>query len=141
MLTAPVTTIMTPDPEVVQTNDSLLVVKKMFEQPRFHHHIPVVENGRLAGMISLYDFILAMRGASLDDSEPVYHARKASDIMSRDLKTCTSHSTIQQALDLILHHHVHGLPVTEEGRLIGIITSHDILRALAGGEFIRTVQP
>ncbi|MFO0361118.1 MAG: HPP family protein [Flavobacteriales bacterium] len=125
-----VTSIMTANPEVVRAGDSLLVVKKMFEKQQFHHHIPVVDNGTLAGMISLYDFIIAMRGASLDDTEPVYASKTAGDIMSREVKSCTPETTIASAVAIMLEHHINALPVVENTILRGIVTSRDLMATL-----------
>ena len=120
---------MTANPEVVRPSDSLLVVKRMFEQQRFHHHIPVVDGGELVGIISLYDFIIAMRGASLDDTEPVYTNRTAGEIMSRDVITCEPHTPLPDAVRIMLDHTINALPVVKGRTLEGIITSRDVLRS------------
>lgn len=125
-----VASIMTANPEVVRSGDSLLVVKKMFEKQQFHHHIPVVDNGTLEGMISLYDFIIAMRGASLDDTEPVYSSKTAGDIMSREVKSCPPETTIATAVKMMLEHHINALPVVEGNSLRGIVTSRDMMATL-----------
>jgi CBS domain-containing protein len=121
---------MTANPEVVRAGDSLLVVKKLFEKQQFHHHIPVVDNGALAGMISLYDFIIAMRGASLDDTEPVYSSKTAGDIMSREVKSCSPETTVAEAVKMMLEHHINALPVAEGNTLRGIVTSRDVMATL-----------
>jgi CBS domain-containing protein len=128
MLNTQITELMTPTPRVVQSEDSLLRVKQIFEQQQFHHHLPVVDGNGLIGMISLYDFIIAMGGASLDDKEPVYASKKASEIMSRDLVSCTPESTLGDVLKLMLTHHVSGIPVVQGADLVGIVTSRDVLR-------------
>jgi CBS domain-containing protein len=121
---------MTANPEVVRSGDSLLVVKKLFEKQQFHHHIPVVDNGALVGMISLYDFIIAMRGASLDDTEPVYSSKTAGDIMSREVKSCSPETTVAVAVKMMLEHHINALPVVDGNALRGIVTSRDVMATL-----------
>ena len=130
MSSQPVASIMTANPECVRSADSLLVVKKLFEKQQFHHHIPVVDNGLLVGMISLYDFIIAMRGASLDDTESVYALKTAGDIMSREVKSCSSETTIAAAVKMMLDNHINALPVVDGNALRGIVTSRDVMATL-----------
>jgi CBS domain-containing membrane protein len=128
----PVAEIMTANPEAVDAGDTLLSVKKIYEKHQFHHHIPVTRNGRLEGMISLYDFILAIRGASLDDDEPVYQEKRASDIMSRDVVSCSPSATVHEVIDLFNNNSFHAIPVVLHEKLVGIVTTHDLLRLMAG---------
>lgn len=128
MLDTKVSDLMTHSPEVIQENDSLLTVKRIFESQHFHHHLPVVRGDILTGMISLYDFIIAMRGATLDDNEPVYSSCTAGEIMSREVITCEAHASIRDVLSLMMEHHINGVPVISDNKLVGIVTSRDIMR-------------
>ena len=49
--------------------------------------------------------------------------------MTKDLMTVTPRATVEQATKLMLSHKISGLPVTDAGNLVGIITSSDILQA------------
>jgi CBS domain-containing protein len=54
---------------------------------------------------------------------------RAHQIMTRDVVTVTSDATIVEAANLMLKHHVSGLPVVDgAGRLAGIVTEGDFLR-------------
>jgi len=50
--------------------------------------------------------------------------------MSTPLKTLTSGDTIQDALILFNHEHIHGAPVVDNGQLSGIITMSDVAKAM-----------
>jgi CBS domain-containing protein len=54
---------------------------------------------------------------------------RAHQIMTRDVITVTADASIAEAANLMLRHHISGLPVVDEaGRLTGIVTESDFLR-------------
>jgi CBS domain-containing protein len=60
---------------------------------------------------------------------------KVGEVMSRDLKTIDKDKTIVEAAKLMAAHVIRRLPVVEEGKLVGIITLEDIMKAeKIGGE-------
>lgn len=55
----------------------------------------------------------------------------AKDVMSRKMITVKEHTGIKEAIRLLVEHNITGLPVvSEDMRLLGIVTEKDILRAL-----------
>ena len=56
-INSPVSDIMTKNVVTVSSSQKLVDVKHIFEKKEFHHHIPVVDNEILTGIISLIDFI------------------------------------------------------------------------------------
>ena len=56
---------------------------------------------------------------------------RAEQIMSRDIRTVSTKTTVRQAIGMFRHHHVKTLPVVdEEGRVQGIISLSDLLAQL-----------
>jgi CBS domain-containing protein len=54
---------------------------------------------------------------------------KAAEIMSRDVLTVNTESTVLEAARTLLRHHVSGLPVIDgNGKLVGVLTEGDLLR-------------
>ncbi|MFS0723009.1 CBS domain-containing protein [Paenibacillus sp. 1P07SE] len=53
--------------------------------------------------------------------------RTISDIMSKDCVTCSTNSTIQEVAQLMKSHDIGFIPVTEQSRLIGVITDRDLV--------------
>jgi CBS domain-containing protein len=53
---------------------------------------------------------------------------KASDVMTRDVITLGREATVANAIRLMLDNNVSGLPVLDDGRVIGILTEGDLLR-------------
>ena len=48
------------------------------------------------------------------------------DVMTPTPVTVNMEDSLQHALDLLERHHIHELPVVEQGRLIGIVTGGDL---------------
>jgi CBS domain-containing protein len=93
-------------------------------------HLPVVERGRLAGILSLRDLLAASlpRGEA---GEPA-RARHLRDLpvgslMQRDLVTARSDATLEAAARGLLGDRIGCLPVVEGEALVGILTRHDFL--------------
>lgn len=84
---------------------------------------PVVDKGKMVGIISLEDLIRSMRADDLDAVVNKY--------MSVDVIAARSYDPIVEAIELFTSHHVGRLPVVDEhGDLVGIITKGDITRGV-----------
>jgi len=53
---------------------------------------------------------------------------KAGDVMTRDVVTVSAGATVAEAIRLMLDHRVSGLPVVDDGKVVGILTEGDLLR-------------
>ncbi|MER3433343.1 MAG: chloride channel protein [Leptolyngbya sp. ERB_1_1] len=89
-----------------------------------HRTFPIVESGKLVGMVSQKDIAnLAAKGMSGD--------RPISDLMTPNPIAIAPDDTLAYVLHLLDRHHLHSLPVVEGRRLVGIITRSDIIRVEA----------
>lgn len=123
-----ITTIMTRDVVTVSPKQKLIDVKRIYEKKNFHHHIPVTENGTFVGMISLIDFMIAVKGAGLRDEEPIYHEKTVNDIMSIHAYSKPSSSNIMDIAKELSKGDFHAVVIADEGVLKGIVTTADIIR-------------
>jgi acetoin utilization protein AcuB len=93
-------------------------------------HIPVVKDKRLVGIISDRD----LRDASppLGDPERVSTMKEIQleDVMTRKVITTHPEDTIVHAAREMYERKIESLPVVDEGKLLGIVTSSDVMRAL-----------
>ena len=89
-----------------------------------HTGAPVVDGGRLVGIVSRRDVAAAERQAQLD--------RPVASRMTRAVITIAPDATLEDALARMETSDVGRLPVVDEGRLLGIVTRSDVLRALYG---------
>jgi acetoin utilization protein AcuB len=123
----PIATLMTTNVKCVEPNQKIIDLKHIYEQQKFHHHIPVIENNKLIGMVSLIDFMRAIHTASLDDNEQVYHTVEVKDIMSSNPVTILENTSIKEATALLAKGEFHSLVVAENNEVKGIVTTADLL--------------
>ncbi len=123
---------MTPDPQVVTPDVAVPEAAQIMKKGGFRR-LPVVEEGRLVGIVTDRDLKEAMPSdaTSLSIWEINYLISRLSvgEIMTRDPISVADTLPLQAAAKLMLEHKVGGLPVLHEGRLVGIITVTDVLRA------------
>jgi CBS domain-containing protein len=127
ILELPVSHLMTKEVTFVHPSEKLLQVKHIFEKKNFHHHIPVIENGKIKGMISLQDFLVEVSGHTLSDSDAIYNVKTAGDIMRSHPVTISSDSTLRHACRVLSHGDVHALVVCENSVVKGMLSTTDIV--------------
>lgn len=86
--------------------------------------VPVSTDGRrIEGIISERD---VLRG--LDKHGVSLLGRRVSDVMTRDVVTCTTHDGTELVMSLMTRLRVRHVPVTDGGELVGIVSIGDIVR-------------
>ncbi|MBK7873507.1 MAG: CBS domain-containing protein [Saprospiraceae bacterium] len=133
---APVKTIMTTKLITVAPADKLKDVKEIFEKNPIHH-IPVVRYKEIIGLISKTDFLYFMRGFNKNEEdrfvdEARLRAYTAEEIMTKGLAKLTPNDRISVALEIFLVNRFHAIPVVDNNELVGILTTFDIIKAIAG---------
>lgn len=132
--TAPVSRLMTRKLFTVVPGDPLTEVKKIFDEHRIHH-IPVVKYTTLLGIISEVDFIHFSKGYEKtphDESteNALLEKYTAEDIMTTGIATIESSERINVALQIFAENLFHALPIVDDGQLVGMVTTFDIIKAL-----------
>jgi len=130
----PIETIMTPKVVTVEMDDTLATIRNIFTRVRFHHLL-VVENQKLVGIISDRDFFKAISPYLGTMSETTHDQatleKRAHQIMARRPVSIGPQASIEEASRMILDKRVSCLPVTTgKGEIVGILTWRDLLRAL-----------
>lgn len=127
--------LMTVDVESVAYDAKPSVVHALLRR-RAYHHLPVVNAGKLVGILSTVDLALVSLGGYVDDADTVdAHLDRSfslTDIISTDVVTCRADDTALVAAERLAGGAFHALPVLDgSDHLIGIITSTDLVRWLA----------
>ena len=122
--------VMTPDPVTISPNHSIGAALARMRRGGFRR-LPVVEKERLVGIITDRDLRLAMNSPFIMregwyDSYLMEHIEVRS-CMAPDPVTVDANEDILNAVRLMRTHKIGGMPVTENGDLIGIITETDLL--------------
>lgn len=105
-------------------------------------HLPVVDDDALVGIVSDRDLKRAMASpaTSLESHELSYllDALTVAEIMTRAVITAGRTFPVEEAARLMVKEKVSALPVTDMGRLVGIVTETDVLelfvKAMGAGE-------
>ena len=150
--------IMQSDPRTVSPELTLVDLERLFLSSRFTG-FPVVENERLVGVISRSDIIRSMvversRSEQLSDfycGAPAHSLeataarvgmrlaeQKVEDVMIRNVVSIDSSESLQRLSQIMLEGNIHRLPVMNDNKLVGLITTMDLVRAIAEGHLKET---
>jgi CBS domain-containing protein len=102
-------------------------------------HLPVVDEGVVVGILSDRDVLRVMQ---VDGEVERVPALLAGDVMHRRPHHCVPTSSISYIAGLMVDHKIDALPVLDaEGRLVGLVTSSDLLELLREKEGDHKVLP
>ena len=117
----PVTEVMSSPVHVVAPSVSLRTLDESLGAWS-HTGAPVMDEGKLVGIVSRRDVEKARAGGALD--LPV------AGRMTHNVRTLSKGASVQEALDAMQEWDVGRLPILDDGRLIGIVTRSDLLAVL-----------
>ena len=92
-------------------------------------HLPVLEAGRLVGIVSDRDLRSAAPGLGDPARASALEKIRVSEVMTRDVATTRPDDPIEEAANRMREKRIGCLPVEDE-RLVGILTSSDVMEAL-----------
>jgi CBS domain-containing protein len=122
---SPASSLMTPDPVTADPGDLLKDAVAVLRDHPFRH-LPVVEGGKLVGIISDRDLLLACGGR---DEEHPGILRSVHEIMTTEIHSIGMDTTIREASAILYAHRIGALPVVEGSSILGIVTETDLLIA------------
>jgi len=147
--------VMTPHVLSVVPDESIFVAAQLMLQKRISG-LPVIdERGDLVGIVSEGDFLRRAETATerkrpkwmefllgpgrLADEYVKISSRKVRDVMTDEVRTVTPNAPLEDVVRLMERHHIKRVPVTEGGKVVGIVTRANLLHAMAS--FVSEIAP
>jgi len=111
------------DVVTVQPSDTVAAAAKILGENRFGVVVVSTDGVTISGIVSERDIVreLGVLGADLLN-KPV------SDIMTRTVRTCNEGDTVEGLMEVMTEHRIRHLPVTDDGKLAGLISIGDIVK-------------
>jgi CBS domain-containing protein len=126
---------MTRRPSTVSPDESLDSVRRIFEIHGFHH-VPVVEAGKLAGIVSYTDYLrIISEMCSGNTPAKIFKTSLANiavhEIMTKAVVCLKPGDTVAHALSVFRKQEFHAMPVVDPANhLLGILSTHDLMKVL-----------
>ena len=130
----PVSSIMTTTVISLHTKDTLETAESLFKENNIRH-IPVIDGSKVIGMLSYTDLLRISFADAVGENEQdvdtvVYNMFTIEQVMTKNLVTVTSTTTIKEVADILSKREFHALPVVDKDNLVGIITTTDLINFL-----------
>mgnify|MGYP005992195133 FL=1 len=129
-----VSKIMSTDLITVNLTNNLVEAEKLFNENSIRH-IPVVSGEDIIGILSLTDllrvsFVDTYGSDESDVDTAVYNMLSIEQVMVKNLISVSSTQTIKEVAEVLAKNEFHALPVVDDGKLVGIVTTTDLLNYL-----------
>lgn len=130
----PISQIMTTNVVTLTTKDDLVTAEETFKKYRIRH-IPVVRGDTILGILSYTDLMRISFADAIDEDEydvdtMVYNMFSIEQVMVKDVVSVPPSATVKEVAQFLAQKEFHALPVVDEGKLVGIVTTTDLIRYL-----------
>ena len=119
--------IMRKFPQTVHPTDTLLAARDLMVWAGFRHLLVVDEDDALVGVLSEVD--VARHQAKIGESIASSTVETVERAMTRNVHTAGPDDSIAEAAARLIDERIGCLPITRMGKVLGIVTTTDILRA------------
>src|SRR5690606_39188867 len=120
--------------DLLNHTDDLETAERIFKSKKIRH-IPVVSGEKIIGMLSYTDVLRISFADAVDEDEEnvdtvVYNMFTIEQVMARNLTSVSSTTTIREVAEILAKKEFHALPVVENNKLVGIVTTTDLINYL-----------
>lgn len=119
--------VLTATPEMT-LGEALRIVRE-----RNIRHLPIVDGGKLLGIVTDRDLRLAAPpswAADFEQLKTVFETKTVADVMTQhEIISTTEDTPIEEAARVLYEHKIGCVPVMRGGELVGILTETDVMRA------------
>lgn len=130
---APVSDIMSTNVVQLNVSDHLSKAEELFKKHKIRH-IPVMSNHKIVGMLSYTDLLKVSLADFGDNDEvvetTVYNMFSLEQVMTKDVVKVYSFSPIRDVAEILSTEEFRALPVVYEDKLVGIVTTTDLIKYL-----------
>lgn len=127
----PVSEIMSKEVIALTRSDDLERAEMLFKRYNIRH-IPVVTQETIIGMLSYSDLLrISFADATNDEhnvDSVVYNMFTIEQVMTKNLVSVTSTTTIKEVAEILAKKEFHALPVVDDSILVGIVTTTDLIK-------------
>ena len=115
----------------LKKDDDLEKAEHLFKKHKIRH-IPVVVGDAIIGILSYTDLLRISFADSLDESETevesmVYNMFTIEQVMAKNVVSVPSTASIKEVAEILSKREFHALPVVDDGNLVGIVTTTDLI--------------
>lgn len=130
----PIAMIMTKDVIALNYKDDLETAELLFKKHNIRH-IPVVKGQSIVGMLSYTDLLRISFADAVDEYDSdidtvVYNMFTIEQVMAKTVVSVTPKTTIKEVAKILGEKEFHALPVVEDYKLVGIVTTTDLINYL-----------
>lgn len=126
--------LMARDPVTLDRNETLDLAESIMNLGRIRH-MPVVDNGKVIGIISQRDLfrsaLIRALGFGRRATSALIKTIKIKEVMTEHVITTAPEVTVKEAARIMIDKKIGCLPVVENEKLVGLLTETDILRQVA----------
>jgi CBS domain-containing protein len=125
---------MSTDIIALHRDDDLETAEMLFKRHKIRH-IPVVDKEVIIGMLSYTDLLRISFADAVDPYDTdvdtlVYNMFTIEQVMAKNIISVPSTASIKQVAELLAQREFHALPVVDNGNLVGIVTTTDLINYL-----------
>lgn len=130
----PISEIMSTNIIALNRDDDLETAEILFKRHKIRH-IPVVNGDVIIGMLSYSDLLRISFADAVYDTEEevdtlVYNMFTIEQVMVKNVVTVPPTATIKEVAEILSKEEFHALPVVDDGNLVGIVTTTDLINYL-----------
>jgi acetoin utilization protein AcuB len=117
----------------VSPNTTVDKVLEIFKNGQIHH-LPVVSNDQLVGMISKIDVYkithcieLFRSKSNKEFNDRLLESLLAEEIMTKEVVILSPNDTVMKAATLFSQNRYHAIPIVQDDKLVGILSTFDLV--------------
>jgi len=114
--------VMSKDVKTIRSSDTVKIAAQVMTQENIGSLVVVSGSGEVVGIITERDILtdVVVEGKNPGDL-------RVEEVMSKDLVTVEPEKSLEDAADIMTEKEIRRLPVVAEGRLVGIVTTADLV--------------